>query len=168
MTKIYSNGPANIFVQTTLVAADLAGQTVELVYKSAEEAKEKSFSDNNTTGKFPLCELDDGTFLNESAAISQHFARLGEGLYGSNPFEAAKCDEWVAFTGCNIWKSLMPVVRAVLGHTVVAQPDFLKAINELKGHAKTLNTYLTGKTYLVGEKLSVADVVASCALVMAF
>jgi len=166
--KIYSNGPANIFVQTGLVAAELAGQNVELVYKTPEEAKDKAFLAINMTGKFPLLQLEDGTTINESAAIAQHFARLGEGLYGANAFEAAKCDEWIAFTGCSIWRSLMPVARAVLGHTVVASADFLKAVNELKGHAKTMNAYLAGKTYLVGEKMSVADVVASCALVMAF
>lgn len=136
-----------------------------LVYKDNAPAHVAA---KNITGKFPCLELESGEFINESAAISQHFARLGNGLYGSNDFEAAKCDEWIAFTGCNIWPSTMPVVRAVFGHTVVPAADFLTAVNKLKAHAKTLNSYLAGKEFLVGNKMSVADVVTSISLVIAF
>jgi elongation factor 1-beta len=62
----------------------------------------------------------------------------------------------------------MPVARAVLGHTVVKQADFTAAVSKLKTHAKTLNSYLADKHFLVGENLTVADVIAACSLIIAF
>jgi len=62
----------------------------------------------------------------------------------------------------------MPVAMAVFGRVVTKPEDFTKAVSKLKGHAKTLNSYLEGKQFLAGEKLSVADVVCSCALIMSF
>ena len=166
--KLYSNGPGNIFAQTALVAADLAGQKVEVVFKDAAAANEKEFKAKNVTGKFPMLELESGELIFESGAIAQHFARQGAGLYGQTPFETAKCDEWISFTQSNLWPALMPVARSVLGHTVVPQAEFTAAVAKLKSLAKVLNSYLADKHFLVGESLSVADVIASCALLVAF
>ena len=56
MTKLYSNGPGNVFAQSSLIAADLAGQNVEVVYMNEAQISEKVFKDKNVTGKFPLLE----------------------------------------------------------------------------------------------------------------
>jgi len=52
--KLYTNGVGNLWSQTCLIAADLAGQTVEVVQKGKEAANEKEFRALNLTGKFPL------------------------------------------------------------------------------------------------------------------
>ncbi len=96
--KIYSNYPFNLFLQSALVSAELAGQNVEVVYVSQEEAKTKEWLAKSPTGKFPLLELDSGEFIFESGAIAAHFARNGAGAYGVNHFHTAKCDEWIAFS----------------------------------------------------------------------
>lgn len=165
--KIYSNYSGNIFVQTAMVAADLARQNVEVVIMDEAARNEAGFKAKHLTGKFPLLELENGELVFESSAICQHFGRIG-GLNGDSAFEAAKVDEWIAFTQCNIWPATMPVAMAVFGRVETKPEDFTKAVNKLKNHAKTLNNYLDGKHFLAGEKLSVADVICACALIMSF
>jgi glutathione S-transferase/translation elongation factor EF-1beta len=106
----------------------------------------------------------------ESATIATYFARCApaSGLLGQSAFETAKVDEWVRYTQSAIWPTVMPVVKAALGHEVVAQTVFNAAVNKLKAAVKVLNTYLTDKHFLVGDNLTIADVVAACSLVMPF
>jgi glutathione S-transferase/translation elongation factor EF-1beta len=168
--KLYSNGPGNVFAQTALIAADLANQAVTVEYKDKAAANEKTFKAKNTTGKFPLLELESGDLLWESGAIALHFARCApkSGLLGQTPFQAAQVEQWIAYTQTTIWPALMPVVYAAFGINTVPQDEFTKAVSVLKGKAKLLNDQLKGKSFLVGDNLTVADVVAACSLIVAF
>lgn len=66
--KLYTNGIGNLWSQTCLIAADLAGQHVEVVFKDKAAANEKDFKAIHLTGKFPL--LQDGDeYVFESSAI---------------------------------------------------------------------------------------------------
>ena len=84
--KIYTNSATNPYVQSCLVMADLAGQQVEVETISKEVQNSKDFKAKQIMGKFPLLELSSGENIFESGAICQHFARLGNGLYGQNQF----------------------------------------------------------------------------------
>jgi elongation factor 1-gamma len=170
MSKLYMNGVGNIFGQTSLIAADLAYNKVEVVYMNEEQIKDKAFMAKNVTGKFPLLELESGELIFESASIAKYFARTApaSGLLGQSAFETAKVDEWVAFTQGKVWPALMPVVKAALGHTIVKAEVFSAGVKELKAVCKTLNDHLKNNSWLVGETLTIADVVAACSLVMGF
>ena len=167
---LYTNGPGNIFSQTCLIAADLANVQVEVVFKDKAAANEKEFKAKNLTGKFPLYEAADGSLLSESTAIAAHFARSAStgGLFGQTPFEAAKVEEWISFTQTQLWPNVMRVGYPALGHVVIDQSDFADRLKALKAVAKTLDTYLKGKHFLVGDNLTVADVCAACSLLIAF
>jgi len=168
MSKIYSNGPANIYVQIATASAELAGQQVELVYLTPEQIAEPAFQQKKQHLGFPILELESGEIIGESSAIAAHFARLGNGTYGANAFEAAKIDEWIAFAQHSILANAGPVVYAVLGHRVVPQDQFVAAVNKLKAQAKILNGYLKDRQYLVGDSVTVADVLVAGSLVLAF
>ena len=89
--KLYTNGAGNIFSHTALIAAEMAGIPVEIVMKTNDEWKaDKEHAKINTTMKFPLLELDDGTRIFESTAIAAHFGR-GK-LFGSTPFQNGQCE----------------------------------------------------------------------------
>ena len=104
--KLYLNTPANLFGQTALVCADLAGVPVQVEYKDKAAANEKEFKAKHLTGKFPLLETAEGDLLFESTAIATHFIRHApnSGLYGQTLFQQAQCDEWIAFTQCTLSK----------------------------------------------------------------
>ena len=168
--KIYSNGPGSPFTQTALVAADLAGQNVEVVYMSEEQRKDKAWAQKHVTGKFPVLELDSGEMIFESATIATHFAKCApaSGLLGQSAFETAKVDEWVRYAQSTIWPAAMPVLYAALGHSVVKQEVFTAAVAKVKSVMKVLNTHLADKHFLVGDNLTVADVVVANSLVVLF
>ena len=91
MAKIYTNSVGNLFTQSALVAADLAGVPVQVVVLDKAQQNEKDFRAKNLTGVFPLLELADGTLIFESAAIASHFARHApsSGLLGQTNLQQA-------------------------------------------------------------------------------
>ena len=167
MPKIYTNYVGNLFVQLATLAANMAGQTVEVVPLTPEQIQDKDFQAKKGAWGFPLLELESGEIIAESSAIAAYFARQGD-VYGSTPFETAKCDEWIAFSQTSIIPAIMPVLRAVFGHAVMPSADFAKAVNNLKAKAKIVNSYLEGKQFLVGDKFSVADAAVSVSFLIAF
>lgn len=62
----------------------------------------------------------------------------------------------------------MPVVYAALGHKVVKAEDFQKDVKNLKAVVKTLNDHLKERHFMVGDNLTIADVVVACSLIMPF
>ena len=106
----------------------------------------------------------------ESGSIAKHFARQApsSGLLGQSAFETAKVDEWVAFAQSKVWVALMPVLKAALGHEIVTADKFSAGVKDIKAVCKVLNDHLKNKHFLVGDNLTIADVVVSCALIVAF
>jgi len=62
----------------------------------------------------------------------------------------------------------MPIVRSIFGHFKIDVDVYNNALKELKASLMLLNTHLQGKEFLVGNYLTVADVVATIALVLPF
>ena len=168
--KLYSNGPGNVFAQSSLIAADLAQQNVEVVYMSEAQFNEKDFKAKHVTGKFPLLETASGDLIFESATIAKYFAKCApaSGLLGQSVFETAKVDEWISFTQGSVWPAVMPVIKAALGHVITKQDVFSADVAKLKAVVKVINTHLSDKHFLVGDNLTIADVVVACALIMPF
>ena len=57
---------------------------------------------------------------------------------------------------------------AVLGHKVVPQKEFMEGVKKLKSLCKVLDTHLKGKQFLVGDSLTLADVVLGTSLIIPF
>jgi glutathione S-transferase/translation elongation factor EF-1beta len=168
--KLYSNGVGNVYAQSALVAADLANVQVELVVLNKEQQADKDFKAKNVNGKFPLLELESGELIFESSAIACHFARAAtdSGLFGQSVFQTHQCHQWIEFTQDRLWPNVLPVAMAVLGHNTVSAEVFNGRVNDLKAQVKTLNAHLEDNHFLVGDNLTVADVVAAGSLIMAF
>lgn len=150
------------------MTAKLAG--VELVEEvvSEELAKSKEFKAKSLTGKYPLLETEHGSIV-ESSAIAKYIARHSAvGLLGSNNFELAQIDQFTDFANTTIIPHLRVVAQAIFGHGSIETEAFNNAIKELKEQVRVLNTHLQGKTYLVGDKLSVADIQVAFSLILPF
>ena len=82
--KLYSNSPANVFVQMAMVAADMACLNVEVVVLDKAAQNAKDFKAKHLNGKFPVLELDSGEMIFESTAITRFFASHApnSGLFG--------------------------------------------------------------------------------------
>jgi len=168
--KLYSNGVGNVFAQSALVAADLANVQVELVVLNKEQQADKDFKAKNVNGKFPLLELESGELIFESSAIASHFARSApaSGLFGQSVFQTHQCHQWIEFTQDRLWPNVLPVAMAALGHQTVTAEVFNGRVADLKAQVKTLNSHLEDNHFLVGDNLTVADVIAAGSLIMAY
>ncbi|GAL30889.1 glutathione S-transferase [Vibrio variabilis] len=58
---------------------------------------DQGYQDKSVNGKVPLLELDDGTHLSETVAISRYFDEITPNdlnLFGQNTVERAKVEMW--------------------------------------------------------------------------
>jgi len=55
----------------------------------------------------------------------------------------------------------MPVFKAVLGREIVSQDKFKKDLANLKSVVKMINDKVEGKMFLVGNNLTVADLIVA-------
>lgn len=115
-------------------------------------------------GQVPALRLDDGSLLTEGAAVLQYIADLrpesGLAPAPSDP-ERYRLQEWLSFVGTEIHKAFL-------------HPLYNGAPQEACAHArgridKTLGivaAHLEGRSYLVGERFTVADAYLVWALVL--
>jgi elongation factor 1-beta len=167
MVKLYTNGAGNVFAHGPLIVAELSNQQVEIVMKTNDEWKaDKEHQKLNPTGKFPLLQFDNGSVMFESGAIAAHFGRNTH--MGTGQFQTAQVEQWIHFCQAQVWSTMMPVIMPVLGHAVVPQKVFNGALTKLKSLCKLMDTHLKGKNYMVGDSVTVADVVLTTAFIPAF
>lgn len=99
----------------------------------------------------------------ESNAIAKYVARKGNVLYGATPYEASVIDAWIDWsakldTSTGIW--LYPILGYLeYNHqaTEAAKADLVKLLT-------TLNNCLLTRTFLVGESITLADIVLCSSL----
>ena len=120
------------------------------------------------TGTFPFLETHDGTFC-ESAAIARYFARLHpeKHLNGANNFETAVVDQWIDFNSGTLVPHLLTTLMGTFGWSPVEKDRYDAGVKGLKSAATTLNTYLQGKEWLVGNHVTVADTVLGVSVAIA-
>ena len=169
MLKLYTNSPAHFFYYTPKMTADYCGYPVQVVVVTPEQAETKEFKDKKGSGHFPFLETADGKTIFESVAIAQYIARAAgqQGFLGQGAFEEAQVEQWVSFTQSTI----TPTVRKIAAHYWGSKPDdagIKGTESQLKKAATVLNAALNGKSWLVGERLTLADIVAFNILIIGF
>jgi len=162
--KIYSY-PNNPRVYKALIAAKYVGVTVEVPeFHFGEDNKTAEFLKKNPLGKVPVLETPEGTIW-ESNAIARYVARQGSAnLLGSSSYEQGLVDQWIDFTigeldlPARAW--LYPIWGFVPNNVEItkkAQADIRKSLDILNKH------FLT-RTWIVGERVTLADIVLACSL----
>jgi elongation factor 1-gamma len=164
--KIYNWRVGNIWVDLACITANLAKVQVEEVFVSQEDLKTKEWKARALNGKTPMLETPEGNLV-ESAAIARYLASQGEGhLGGANAWETAQVNQWVDYSHTTIFPHLYPILRAVFGLGDAVDSDaYNNAVKEIKEIVKILNTHLQGKTHLVSNRITVADVAVAVQLI---
>ena len=164
--KLYYSNPGNFFTLTTLVCADLANIAVEKVHMTDEAKNTKEWKEKSPTGLFPLLETADGTLIHESAAIAQTFAHHApkSGIYGQTPFEAAKVDDWIAFTQGRMMKPVRPLFYDYFGHMKLPDTDKAAASKAFMDQIAFIEKELGNSFFLVGDNLTIADILIAASL----
>lgn len=108
-----------------------------------------------------------GVFLNESDAIAQYISN--DALLGGNDAASrAAVQEYISFTESEIVPSACTWVFPTLGFTQYNKQETEKAMDHLRKCFAKLNNDLLTKTFLVGERITLADITLSTALVMLY
>jgi len=150
-----------------LIAAQYNGVKIEVQVGVDNKAPE--FLEKNPTGSLPILETESGVIF-ESNAIARYVVRLNDTakLYGRSPFEASSIDSWLDFANTEIRGPSNDIVPGLLGYGGYNKQAAEAAKAKLHKVLTTLDSYLLSRTFLVGESVTLADIVVSVQLVPLF
>ena len=167
--KIYGHfmsSPAN---QTRLTASAL-GLDFDYTHVDLATGQHKTpdYLAINPVGKVPALD-DDGFYLSESNAICRYLAgKAGSDLYPADAQSRAKVDQWMEFASHHLRANVTKVLFYKVFAKMLGAPSDPKAIEEGMGFVAQqlplVDAALDGNDYLVGGKLSLADVAVLAAL----
>lgn len=131
-----------------------------------KDNKTPEFLAMSPLGKVPVLKTPQGALF-ESNAIARYVARMRRDteLYGSTFFASAQVDSWIDFCTHELELASTMWLYPVIGYMPFNAAATAKAKEDVIVGLKTLEATLTSSTYLVGDKISLADIVVASALV---
>jgi len=160
--------PENFRAQKILIAAKYSGTQVTVAndFKLGQTNKTDSFLKKFPLGKVPAYEAKNGDCVFESNAIAYYVAN--EALRGASPSDAAFVQQWINFADSEILPAACTWVFPCLGLMQYNKQNTERAKEDVKKALNALNTALKTRTFLVGERISLADIVVACDLLMLY
>ena len=146
-------------VQEVLHVINLTKAPVELQNVDWEDAEtRKTLTPKSPTGTFPFLETTEG-ILSESRAIENYLAlKHKPELLGENDFEKGQIRQWSDFAIFEIGYCAKEIVYPLFGWKNYCKESADKANNKLKEFMRTLDAQLKDKEFVMGAKLTLADV----------
>jgi glutathione S-transferase len=145
--------------QKVKATADYLGLAYEWIAIDTQkgETRAPGFLAMNPAGQVPVVVFDDGRALSQSNAIVRHLAR-GTSLIPDDPFDQAKADEWMFWEQYSHepYVAVARFQRVYLGKPQAEIDPGLMARGDKA--LDRLELGLEGKAFLVGERLSIADI----------
>jgi glutathione S-transferase len=174
--KLYDSVGPNPHVVRMFAAEkglDIPKETIDL--RGGENRREPYMSKVNPAGQCPALEMNNGQVLTEITAICEYLDEIGGGdsLIGTTPEERAETRMWTRRIDLNIIEPIGAGFRYGEGyemfkdriHCIPQAADDFKQIGREK--LAWLDGLMDGKTYIVGERLTMADILLFCFLVFA-
>lgn len=150
--------PENFRAYKALIAAQFSGAQVKIAdnFVFGVTNKSKDFLKKFPLGKVPAFETNDGKCLTESNAIAYYVAN--EQLRGKTDLERAEVIQWFGFADSEILPASCAWLFPLLGIMQYNKQAVENAKEDVKKALTALNTHLLTRTYLVGERLTLADI----------
>jgi glutathione S-transferase len=138
----------------------------------AGENRQGDFMRKNPAGQSPCLALDNDDYLSEITAICEYLDEVspGDSLIGSTPEERAETRMWTRRVDLNICEPLTNGFRfseglPIFKDRIVTVPEAAEGLKRIAQDRLTwLDGQLAGKTYICGDRLSMADVLLYCFL----
>ncbi|KAI0543015.1 glutathione S-transferase [Xylaria digitata] len=166
--------PDNIRVHRALIIADMSGLEIETPqFTMGETNMTPEFLAKFPLGKVPAFEGADGLYLTESIAIATYIAKSGpkaSQLLGADDKTQALITQWASFTEGELFQhAFIPVAMVGLKFYRLDEHRFNDSVAHLERDLKYLEVVLRGgKKYLVGDQLTMADLMVTSMLYHAF
>ncbi|QXL83127.1 glutathione S-transferase family protein [Comamonas sp. NLF-1-9] len=149
----------------------ISGIDLVTIDLNAGEHKAPAYQAKVPVSRVPALELDDGRVLSETRAICTYL----EGLYPRNPLMGADFEEraFIEMHDRRVeWYWLLPIANCVRHtHPGLATlekpqfPDFGQSQGQkVREGARWLDTALSAQDWIAGERFTIADITAFCAL----
>jgi glutathione S-transferase len=162
-----SIGPNPKVVRMFMAERGISGIPSETVDLRAGENRREPFLSKNPTGTCPALALDNGVMLAEITAICEYLDEIGPSgpsLIGKTPEERADTRMWTRRIDLGIIEPMANGFRYTDGlkmfenriHCIPAAGADLKAIAQ--EHVTWLDGLIGGRTYICGERLTLADI----------
>lgn len=154
--------PGSLKSTPVLVATELANIPATIKVHSHASIKTPDYLLINPLGKVPAIETKFG-HLFESAAILRYIADNSDVLRPEGQKEMAEVDQWVEWVQIDLDNLIGLKAYSILGSTHPRIPIFSKKQfeDEVKEWVKFLDVadkHIKGKEFLVGKKVSIADI----------
>jgi len=160
--------PNSFRAYKALIAAQYSGADVKVdqTFKFGDTNKSASFLEKFPLGKVPAFSSTNGVNLFESNAIAHYVGN--KQLRGESPEAEAQVRQWIDFADNEVLPAACTWVFPCLGITQFNKQETERAKEQLSKAMKMLDGYLLAKTYLVGEKVTQADISLACNLLMPY
>ncbi|CAO1436581.1 unnamed protein product [Diamesa hyperborea] len=151
--------PENFRAFKALIAAQYSGAEVKISpnFVFGETNKTEAFLKKFPSGKVPALETKDGKFLTESNAIAYYLANAQ--LRGNSDFEKAEVMQWMSFADVEIQPASSAWVFPIMGIMPFNKNSNERAKTDVQAAMSVLNARLVNNTFLVGERITLADIV---------
>ena len=138
---------------------NLAGSNTKLINVDLSDTTVRNTLVLRTpTTTLPFLETDNGN-ISQSTAIEYYLcSKYKPELLGNSSFEKAKVNQWIEFASCEINRCVKSIIYPIFGWTPFCKEEADKANGNLKKYLKILEENLKNNNYIVGERISLADV----------
>ena len=154
----------------------LAEKGIEVPVSSIDmlkgENRTSEFLKLNPLGTLPVLELDDGVILTESVAICRYFEFLKPepNLFGREGLEQALVEMWNRRVELELMRPIAEQFRHLSPFwkgQLTQLPDYGEAQRSRSSQVmEWLDRELATRPYIAGDRYSIADITAQCALVL--
>ena len=156
-------------VRIFLAEKNVAYDTIE-VSIAAHAHQTPEFRKKNPFALLPVLELPDGRVLRESMAICRYLEELHPepNLFGADAWERAQIEQWNRHAELELLFPIAQVFRnthAFWKGRIKQAPDFGEIMREHAAQRMDFfDSELARRPYIAGERFTVADITALCAL----
>ena len=126
--------------------------------KLEEKDKRNSLVNKIPTTTFPFLETEKGNISQSNAIIKYLCEKYKPELLGENIFEKCKIIQWIEFANNEIYKCNKNIIYPIFGWNNLNKEDYNKDNNKIKEYLKIIEKELENKEYIIGNKISIADI----------
>ena len=138
-----------------LTGANVSLENMDL----SEKEKRNALVQKTPTTTFPFLETEGGNIA-ESKAIDYYLCnKYKPELLGETPFERAKVNQWIEFACCEINNCNKSIIYPIFGWSDFNKEKFDQANSKIKDYLKLIEKELSNNEYIVGNKLTLADII---------
>uniref|UniRef100_A0A182K109 Elongation factor 1-gamma n=1 Tax=Anopheles christyi TaxID=43041 RepID=A0A182K109_9DIPT len=160
--------PENFRAYKVLIASQYSGTPVKVDpdFVFGETNCSESFLQKFPNGKVPAYETKDGKYLTESNAIAFYVAN--DQLRGTNDFNRAEIQSFLSFADNELLPAVQGWTFQIIGIVPYNKNNVERAKEELRRGLAVLNSRLLQQTFLVGQRITLADIVVFATLLHAY